>query len=593
MVTDGQMARCGKEMSHGRCMVLPVVLYYLKKPRRLSAEGGNAVYLKLDGYEISIEEGASWQEAIDRLPMERRIKAPLGVSVQGRTYSLCDPAEEYARAHVLSYRDEEGRRIYERSLQLLFITAVHRIDPTLHVRIEHSFGSGLYISVGDEAVGEALLRKIEAEMRDLAAQDLPIERQQVTTDGAQEYFARTGQTDRLRILNYRQYPHFTLYRIGDGPEDYFYGEMAPRTGCVSVFSLTKYAAGVVLMQPNAACPERSAPFTDLPKLARVYQETAHWHKILDCANAADLNDMIVDGRLREFIRVNEALQERKIQSIADQFIASGARLILIAGPSSSGKTTFSNRLSIALRVQGLRPVKISLDDYYRNRADLPVEADGSVDLERIDTLDTDLISDHLRRLMAGETVNLPQFDFQSGTRREKTTPFRVEAGQPIIIEGIHGLNEKLTQGVPRGEKFKIYISALTMLNLDDHNRIRTTDARLLRRIVRDNLFRGTSPEETMAMWKSVRHGEESYIFPYQEEADAMINSSLAYELPIMKKYAYPALCAIKPSSPHYTLAQRLVKFLNYIQTADVEDEIPVNSILREFIGGSCFYREED
>ncbi|MBQ3575395.1 MAG: nucleoside kinase [Clostridia bacterium] len=549
------------------------------------------MYLKLDGYEINVREGASWQETLALLPEDKKVSAPLGISVLGRTYSLNDPAVEYSHAHILTYADEEGRRIYERSLQLLFITAVHRVDPELHVRIEHSFGSGLYISIEGAEVTDELLGSIEKEMRALAARNLPIERKSVTTDDAQDYFARTGQTDRLRILNYRQYPHFTLYNIENGPEDYFYGEMVPRTGDVSVFSLVKYAPGLVLMQPDVKNPANPAPFKDLPKLVRVYQETAHWHKILSCSNAADLNDMIVNGRLREFIRVNEALQERKIQSIADQFIASGARLILIAGPSSSGKTTFSNRLSIALRVQGLRPVKVSLDDYYRNRADLPVEPDGSVDLERIDTLDTDLISDHLRRLMAGETVDLPEYDFHTGTRKAKTTPFCVEAGQPIIIEGIHGLNEALTEGIARSKKFKIYISALTMLNLDDHNRIRTTDARLLRRIVRDNLFRGTSPEETMAMWKSVRHGEESYIFPYQEEADAMINSSLAYELPIMKKYAYPSLSAIKPSSPHYTLAQRLVKFLNYIQTADVEDEIPVNSILREFIGGSCFYRD--
>jgi uridine kinase len=430
-------------------------------------------------------------------------------------------------------------------------------------------------------------------MRVLAEKNLPIERNNVTTDSAQEYFARTGQADRLRILNYRQYDHFTLYHIGDGPEDYYYGEMVPSTGSVDIFSVVPYGPGVVLMQPDLENPEQSAPFKDLPKLWNIYQETAAWNRILNCENAADLNEMIENHRLREFIRVNEALQERKIQSIADQFIASGARLILIAGPSSSGKTTFSHRLSIALRVQGLRPVKISLDDYYRNREDLPVEPDGSVDLERIETLDTDLISDHLRRLMAGETVNIPVFDFHTGTRTDKTHPFCVEEGQPILIEGIHGLNEKLTEGIDRKLKFKIYISALTMLNLDDHNRIRTTDARLLRRIVRDQQFRGTPPEKTMSMWRSVRHGEENYIFPYQEEADVMINSSLTYELPIMKKYAYPALRAVTPSSPHYTLAQRLVKFLNYIQTADVEDEIPVNSILREFIGGCCFYRETD
>lgn len=551
------------------------------------------MYLKLNDYEINCAEGACWMEAFQQLPAQRRAKSPLGVLVQGRSCSLKDPAEEYAHAKILTYADEEGRRIYERSLQLLFITAVHRLKPEAHVRIEHSFGRGLYINLRNEEMTAEFIARIEAEMRNLVARDLPIERVNVTTDDAQDYFARTGQTDRLRILNYRQYSHFTLYHIGDGPEDYFYGAMAPSTGFVGVFSLVQHSPGVVVMQPDLNNPDQAAPYQDLPKLWKVYQETAEWNEILGCQNAADLNEMIVNHRFREFIRVNEALQERKIQSIADQFIASGARLILVAGPSSSGKTTFAHRLAIALRVQGLRPVKVSLDDYYRNRADLPLEADGTVDLERIETLDTDLVSDHLRRLMAGERVEMPVFDFTTGTRSERTHPFQVEAGQPIIIEGIHGLNEKLTEGIERRDKFKIYISALTMLNLDDHNRIRTTDARLLRRIVRDYQFRGTPPEETMAMWRSVRRGEASYIFPYQEEADAMINSALAYELPIMKKYAYPALCAVKPESPYYTLARRLVKFLNYIQTADVEDEIPVNSLLREFIGGCCFYRETD
>lgn len=550
------------------------------------------MYLKINGCEISCNCGVSWLDAIKQLPRELQIPHPLGVSVQGRTFSLNDPALEYAHAQILTYADEEGRRIYERSLQLLFITAVHHVCPEARVRIEHSFGQGLYIDIRGAEVTDDFVAAVEKEMRDMAAKDLPFLRTNVTTDDAQEYFARTGQADRLRILNYRQYSHFTLYRI-DGPEDYFYGEMVPSAGFVGVFSLVKYGPGVVMMQPDAANPSSPAPFKDLPKLWRIYQETAEWYNILGCRNAADLNDMIVNHRLREFIRVSEALQERKIQSIADKFVASGARIILIAGPSSSGKTTFAHRLSIALRVQGLRPVKVSLDDYYRNRADLPVEADGSIDLERIDTLDTDLICDHLKRLMAGEEVQLPEYDFHTGTRTANTHPFRVEAGQPIIIEGIHGLNEQLTDGIDRSLKFKIYISALTMLNLDDHNRIRTTDARLLRRIVRDHQFRGTPVEQTMSMWKSVRHGEESYIFPYQEEADAMINSSLPYELSVMKKYVYPALLAVAPESPHYTLARRLVKFLNYIQTADVEDEIPVNSLLREFIGGCCFYRETD
>jgi len=551
------------------------------------------VYLKINGHEISCREGLRWLDAYEMLPEEKRVARPLGMCVRGRTYSLNDPALEYTHARVLTYADEEGRRIYERSLQLLFLTAVHRIDPSAHVRIEHSFGQGLYIARDGAEMTEDFITAVEGEMRSLAARDLPLERKNVTTGDAADYFARTGQEDRLRILNYRQYGHFTLYRIDGGPEDYFYGEMVPSTGYIDVFSLVPYGPGVVMMQPDVQNPNCAAPFRDLPKLWHIYQETAAWNKILRCENAADLNEMAAAHDLREFIRVNEALQEGKIQAIARQFIESGARLILVAGPSSSGKTTFSHRLSIALKVLGLRPVKLSLDDYYRNRADLPVEADGSVDLERIETLDTPLISEHLRRLMAGETVEVPEYDFRTGSRSERTHSFWVEPGQPIIIEGIHGLNEKLTEGIARSAKFKIYISALTMLNLDDHNRIRTTDARLLRRIVRDMQFRGTPPEETMAMWKSVRHGEESYIFPFQEQADAMFNSSLTYELAIMKKYAFSALREIAPESPHYTLAQRLVKFLSYIRTAEVEDEIPVNSLLREFIGGCCFYQEKD
>ena len=551
------------------------------------------MYLKLNGCELSCEPGIRWRDAYDLLPEDKKVRAPLGISVQGRTYSLNDPALEYTYARVLTYGDEEGRRIYERSLQLLFLTAVHRVNPDAHVRIEHSFGQGLYMRLAEGEMSGEFIRAVEAEMRDMVVRDLPLERKNVTTDEASTYFARTGQEDRLRILNYRQYGHFTLYRIDGGPEDYFYGEMAPSTGYIDMFSLVPYGPGVVMMQPDIADPGRAAPFRDLPKLWRIYQETSAWNSILRCENAADLNEMAVAHGLREFIRVNEALQEGKIQEIARQFIASGARLILVAGPSSSGKTTFAHRLSIALKVQGLRPVKLSLDDYYRNRADLPLEPDGSVDLERIETLDTPLISEHLKRLMAGETVQVPEFDFKNACRTERTHSFFVEEGQPIIIEGIHGLNDALTEGIDRSMKFKIYISALTMLNLDDHNRIRTTDARLLRRIVRDMQFRGTSPEQTMAMWKSVRHGEESYIFPFQEQADAMFNSSLTYELAIMKKYAYSALKEITPQSPHYTLAQRLVKFLSYIRTADVEDEIPVNSLLREFIGGCCFYRETD
>lgn len=548
------------------------------------------MYLKLNGIEMCCTGEEKWGDLLSRLPDGGA--GALGVLVGGRTESLNDTVEEYAYARVLTYADEEGRRIYERSLQFLFLTAAHRLYPGERVRIRHSFAQGLYIDLPGVRVKKEVVEKLAEQMRALVAEDRPIERLSVSTEHAQEYFARTGQTDRLRILGYRQFSHFTLYRI-DGLEDYFYGEMATHTGQLSVFDLKACGEGILLQMPDVNNPAKAAPYVKLPHLLHTYNEAAEWHAILNCENAADLNDMVVNRKLREFIRVNEALQERKIEQIADQFIQSGALLLLIAGPSSSGKTTFSHRLRIALRTQGLRPVKVSLDDYYLDRDSIPREQDGSIDLERIETLDIELLCDHLVRLLRGETVEVPEFDFKEGKRLPHTHTFQVEPAQPIIIEGIHGLNPRLTATIPDSLKFKVYISPLTMLNLDDHNRIRTTDARLLRRIVRDNLFRGTKPEETMAMWASVRRGEEKYIFPFQEKANAMFNSALTYELCIMKKYAYPQLLAVKPSSPHYTMARRLVKFLNYIQTADVEDEIPVNSILREFIGGCCFYKDED
>ena len=548
------------------------------------------VYLKLNGVEIKCTGQERWIDLLEKLPDGGA--GALGVSVRGRTQSLIDPVEEYAFARTLTFADDEGRRIYERSLQFVFLTATHRLYPGKRVRIRHSFAQGIYIDLPEVDVTEAIVAALKADMKAIVAANLPIERFRVSTEDAKAYFTRTGQIDRLRILSYRRFDHFTMYRI-DGLEDYFYGEMAPFTGCLDVFDLMAYGDGILLQMPDIEDPRRVARYVDMPHLLHTYSESADWHAILNCENVADLNEMVVNRRLREFIRVNEAMHERKIQRIADQFVASGARLLLIAGPSSSGKTTFSHRMSIALRVQGLRPVKVSLDDYYLDRDSIPREPDGSIDLERIETLDIDLLCDHLSRLTKGETVEMPEFDFKSGKRSPKTHAFAVEPGQPIIIEGIHGLNHRLTATIPDALKFKVYISPLTMLNLDDHNRIHTTDARLLRRIVRDHLFRGTPPEDTIAMWASVRRGEERYIFPFQEKADAMFNSALAYELAIMKKYVYPQLLSITEDSPHYTMARRLVKFLNYIQSADVEDEIPVNSILREFIGGCCFYKDED
>ena len=548
------------------------------------------MHLKLNGIELSCVGTERWGDLLPELPDGG--EGALGISVQGRTCSLNDPVEEYAFASTLTYADAEGRRIYERSLQFILLTAMHRLCPGQRVRIVQSFYQGLLIDLPGMEVTPALAARLKAEMRAIVDANLPIRRHRVSLEDARAYFSRIGQQDRLAILNYRRVPHFTLYTI-DGLEDYFYGEMAASTGAIRAFDLLAHGGALILQRPFPENPAVPAPFVDSPNLLKTYAETAHWHAILGCENAADLNGMIRDGLLREFIRVNEALQERRIQQIAEQFIASGARLLLIAGPSSSGKTTFSHRLSIALRVHGFKPVKVSLDDYYIDRDKLPREADGSVDLETIDALDIALLCDHLPRLLRGDTVEMPVFDFTVSKRSAQTHPLSVAPDQPIIIEGIHGLNDRLTASVPDDMKFRVYISPLTVLNLDDHNRIRTTDVRLLRRIVRDYKFRGTPPEETLDMWASVHRGEKRFIFPFTERADAMFNSTLTYELAIMKRYAYPELLSVAPESPHYTLARRLVKFLNYIETADVEDEVPVNSILREFIGGCCFYRERD
>ncbi len=542
-----------------------------------------------NGEEMTVREGATYGDVV---AAGGKARGALGVLANGHAFSLGAPCREGARVEVLTFMDEEGRRIYERSLQLLFLAGAHAAQPDLKVRFEHSYGHGLYITFGGAEMTEELLRKIEKEMRRIVDENLPIERLRISTDEARRIYAEKGQRDRLRILKYREYDTITLYRLNDELE-YFYGEMTQSTGSLKVFALHLMKPGAVLSVPDRKDPSVAAPLGQFPKLLRTYQEAAGWSRILGCKNASDLNEMTLSGGLREFIRVNEALQERKVQAIADQFVASGARIILIAGPSSSGKTTFAHRLQIALRVLGLRPIKVSLDDYYINKKDIPFEPDGTQDLERIETLDLPLLQRHLNALLNGETIEAPEFDFIAGVRKAETHPMRADADQPLVVEGIHALNPRMTQGVPDDMKFKVYISALTMLNLDDHNRIRTTDARLLRRIVRDYQFRGTPPEGTMAMWKSVRNGEEQYIFPYQERADVMFNSALNYELAIMKKYAYPALLQITAESPHYTMARRLVKFLNYIRTADVEDEIPTNSILREFIGGCCFYRMSD
>ena len=487
-------------------------------------------------------------------------------------------------------QQEELRRIHERSARLLLLLAMRDLCPQAKVRIEHSIGYGVYITAQGVSLTAALVRRIEERMRAIAARDLPIVKSRWTKEEASTYFAAQHQEDTVRLLSYRPFDFFNVYTC-DGLSEYFYGDMVPSTGAVCAFALRFYYPGMVLLLPGEDLSGAPAPFAERPQLMRTYAEANESSRILACESAADLNGIIAGGDIRPFIRVNEAMQERAIAQIAERIAARGARIVFVAGPSSSGKTTFANRLSVQLRVSGKHPVAISLDNYYRNREDVPLNPDGTPDLECLESIDVPLFNEQLVDMLAGREVELPIYSFKSKRREEKGKKLIVGEDDILIVEGIHGLNDKLSADIPSELKFLVYVSALAQLNLDGHNRIRATDVRLMRRMVRDHRTRATGAQQTMAMWDQVRAGEEKYIFPYQERADVMFNSSLLYEIAVLKKYAYPMLLEIGEDSPYYVRARRLVKFLHYFLDCNEESEIPPTSILREFVGGCTFYGE--
>lgn len=514
----------------------------------------------------------------------------LGALAGGTVLELNHMVDQDQAMTTLSLSDEEGRRMYERSLRFVFLLAVKRRFPEAKIRFEHSIGQGIYVRVIDHRLSVFEVETIEDEMRHIIKQDEPFVRKRWSREQAIEHFAQNHSLDKARLLNYRPYTFFDVYEAG-GMSEYFYGAMLPSTGFVKVFGLRPRSPGLVLLMPDLDDPSVPAPLMHAPKLMALMAESSYWCNVLGCTNVADLNDLITRGQLRDFIRVNEALHDKSMASIASDIAEMGSRAIFIAGPSSSGKTTFANRLSIHLRVNGLSPVIISMDDFYRNRAEVPLEEDGQPDLEALSALDVPLLERSLASLLAGEETLMPRFDFATAMRDPVMRPLRVNASQPLIIEGIHGLNPSLHAHFDPGLLCRIYISELTNLNLDDHNRIRTTDARLLRRIVRDYKFRKTPPEGTLAMWSSVRRGEEKWIFPFQEQADFVFNSALHYELPILKTMSFDILKRVPQDSPHYVMCNRLLKILNYLLPVDREilDEVPPLSILREFIGGNTFY----
>lgn len=491
----------------------------------------------------------------------------------------------------LDLSTEDGLRVYRRSLSFVLIKACRDLFPDGCLNIHHSLGNGLYCELRrDYPTDEAVVRRIEAQMREIVAADLPFIKQTLPKQTAIELFEREGQPDKARLLKYREVDTVNVYSLA-GLHDYFYGHMVPSTGYLQKFALLFYPPGMILQTPEKENPNKVRPYVEQPKLSKVFREAEQWADILEVTDVGALNDVIAAGKIGELIRIAEALHEKKLAQIADEITAREAqlRLILIAGPSSSGKTTFAQRLSIQLRVNGLRPVSISLDDYFVNRELTPKDENGNYDFEALDAIDIPLFNQQLTKLIQGEEVELPVYNFRTGRREYNGRRIRISSKQPIIIEGIHGLNDRLTEAISRDNKFKIYVSALTQLNIDSHNRIPTTDTRIIRRIVRDHQFRGHSALKTIWQWPSVRRGEERNIFPFQEEADVMFNSSLIYELAVLRKYAEPLLREIEPTVPEFVEARRLLKFLSYFLPVS-DEEVPSNSILREFIGGSCFYQ---
>ena len=511
----------------------------------------------------------------------------------GVVIELNDPLRRDCTLTPLTLEHEEGRRIYERSLRFVMLLALRHLFPYQQVRIEYSVGYGVFVRLPGVELHRQDIVRIENEMRRIVELDLVFTRKQWTREDAIRYFEEEKQQDKVELLSRRPVPTFTMYCI-DGMWEYFYGAMTVSTGYVPVFTLFELRGGFVLQLPAGSDFDHAAPYIYRPKHLEIFAQSAHWCEILGVTNVSDVSILIEQNKLRNFIRVNEALHESAIDEIARKIHEQNKHVVLVAGPSASGKTTSAARLAVHLQMYGHPSRRISMDDFFINRDDLPVQLDGTRDFETIEVLDVKLLADSISGLLNGEEVFMPGYDFESGEKEYLTPPTKLEPGEIIILEGIHGLNPKVIDMLPADEIYRIFASALTCLNLDDHNRIRTTDVRLLRRIVRDQQFRGYPPEETLSLWPSVRRGEEKYIFAYQENADSMLNTALHYELPILKFYAYKLLMDVPSSSPNYLLARRLIKALNYLPDVDesLMDEIPPLSLLREFIGGSTFDHDE-
>ena len=563
--------------------------------------------LWIDGREVEATAEQSLLELVTQMGlMNGKLSTdPLVAKISGRVFTLnyipvrqkdVKVRESMRRAiaasggviRLMRYTDPIGRDAYRRTAQFILFLALSRLWPEATAKMGCTVGAGAYFKV--EGAEDFSAARLKEEVAHIVSENITLNRRRLSTADAIAYFLERGQDDKARLLKYRKKERIDLYEV-EGFADYYYGEMAPTTGFLRSWEILPAAEGFIFVFPDANDPDRVSPYREMPNFFSVYTEGKRWGELMGCETVADLNELVESGGVRELIRVNEALHEKRFSQIADMICERGAKAVMLAGPSSSGKTTSANRLATQLRVHGKKPILMSLDDYYLDRDQIPTEPDGSVDLEHINTIDTALFAEHLGKLLGGEEVEIPVFNFKKGKREWLGHRMCLCEDTVIIVEGLHALNPVLLpKEMDVSKVFKMYVSPILPLNLDDHNRIASRYLRLLRRTVRDYETRGSSVQQTLSMWDSVRRGEERWIFPFQEQADVIFNSSTLYELAVLKRHIFPLLQVIGADDDCYDQVRAMVKILNYVYEADVDDEIPPTSIVREFIGGNSFYR---